>query len=436
MLLHRIKEEGIELLNLKICDLRGRWQQLTLNADLLEAEHFRHGLVLDLAGALGSDAWADSEVAVVPDPGTAWIDPFCNPRALSLIGTIHHPSGEGAHGLCPRALAGRAIDALLRSGLADQVRFSVAPRFVLLGEGPGLGVASGGVLELGGEILLTLRSMGVELETHRTLDRDNLQALVTRPADLIAAADALMSCRYVIHRLTRRHGGRATFMPSPPACPPTAGMPISQSLWKGGHALFYGEGTYAHLSQTARWYIGGLLAHAPSLLAWTRPSTNSYRGSDPAAGPARPLGYGCRSAAAVVRIPPDGADPGRQRLIFRAADGLANPYLAFAAMLSAGLDGIRRQLDPGGGVDGPLNGDGDPDEAGQKRDRRQSCAASGLPSDLGSALDALEADRAYLLEGGVFGEDLIEAWIATKRAEIQDVQRRAHPHEVALHGGD
>jgi glutamine synthetase len=227
-----------------------------------------------------------------------------------------------------------------------------------------------------------------------------------------------MVSRYVVRHVARRHGWSATVLPRPTPAPSCAGLAVHQSLWKAGQPLFCGEGTYGDLSQTARWYLGGLLQHGGSLAAFTNPGTNSYRRLR--SGPEAPtrLTYARNDPSTVIGVPDTGSDPGKRRLVLRQADGLANPYLAFAAMLMAGLDGVRRQSDPGS------PSDREPGSAGSA----PSLGAI-LPTDLGGSLDALAGDHGYLLAGGVFSQELIDDWIGLKRQEVEELEHRPHPHE-------
>jgi glutamine synthetase len=198
---------------------------------------------------------------------------------------------------------------------------------------------------------------------------------------------------------------------------------VHQSLWKGGEPLFFGEGTYANLSQTARWYIGGLLKHAPSFLAFTNPSTNSYERLVPGFEAPVNLVYSQGNRSAAVRIPLTGSNPKAKRLKFRCGDALANPYLAFSALLLAGLDGIRNQIDPGRGTDVDL----------VELPAEELAKISTVPGSLHGALEALAADKDYLLAGGVFSEDFISNWIDLKYGEVQELGQRPHPHEFSLY---
>ncbi len=408
--LRRLGDDGIERIDLKVTDLEGRWHSIGLEAHRLGEGAFQHGLPLD-------------GLVLHPDPATAWIDPFLSPRSLSLIAAVEGPpDGDGRLRHCPRTLAARALALLAGSGLADAARFGAESGYFLFQElaseadalGCGCRVALGAATPeaLHSELGLTLAALGIQARLPLQPAAGPLQSLTLASVDPLRAADALMVSRYVVRNVARRHGWSATFLPRPTLEGACAGLAVHQSLWRAGHPLFAGEGTYGDLSQTARWYLGGLLRHGPSLAAFTNPGTNSYRrlGSGPEA-PTR-LAYARHDSATVVAVPEPDGDPGRRRLVLRQADGLANPYLAFSAMLLAGLDGVRHQIDPG-----------------PPADREPTPSPATLPADLGAALAALADDHDYLLAGDVFGRELLDDWIALKRREVEALQQRPHPLE-------
>ncbi len=408
--LRRLGDDGIERIDLKVTDLSGRWQSIGLEAHRLGEGAFQHGLTLD-------------GLVLHPDPATAWIDPFLAPRSLSLIAAVEGPpDGEGRHRHCPRTLAARALALLTGSGLADVARFGTESGYFLFQEltsqadelGCGYRIALGAAPPeaLHSELGLTLAALGIRARLPLQPAAGSLQHLTLASDDPLRAADALMVSRYVVRNVARRHGWSATFLPRPTLEGACAGLAVHQSLWKAGHPLFAGEGTYGDLSQTARWYLGGLLRHGPSLAAFTNPGTNSYRrlGSGPQA-PTR-LAYARHDSATVVAVPEPDSDPSRRRLVLRQGDGLANPYLAFSAILLAGLDGVRHQIDPG-----------------PPADRETAPSPATLPTDLGTALAALAADHDYLLAGDVFGRELLDDWTALKRREVEALQQRPHPLE-------
>ncbi|MEB3166741.1 MAG: type I glutamate--ammonia ligase, partial [Cyanobacteriota bacterium] len=235
--------------------------------------------------------------------------------------------------------------------------------------------------------------------------------------------DNVMIYKYVVRNIARKYGKTATFMPKPIFGDNGSGMHVHQSLWKDGVPLFFGEGTYANLSQTARWYIGGLLKHAPSFLAFTNPTTNSYKRLVPGFEAPVNLVYSQGNRSAAVRIPLTGPSPKAKRLEFRSGDALSNPYLGFAAMLMAGIDGIKNQIDPGDGTDVDLF----------ELSAEELARISTVPASLNGALEALDADKDYLLAGGVFTEDFISNWIAMKYEEVQQLRQRPHPHEFTMY---
>jgi glutamine synthetase len=417
-ILRRLGEDGIERIELKVADLEGRWRSFGLEAHRFGEGAFHHGLALD-------------GLVLHPDPATAWIDPFLSPRSLSLIAAVEGPpDGAGRPRHCPRTVAAHAQALLAGSGLADTARFGAEAGYVLFQDlaahaddlGCGCRVVPGGATPeaLHSELGHTLTALGIRARLPQPPPAGPLQSLTLAGDDPLRAADALMVSRYVVRNVARRHGWSATFLPRPSLGTTGAGLAVHQSLWRAGHPLFAGAGTYGDLSQTARWYLGGLLRHGPSLAAFTNPGTNSYRRLR--SGPLAPsrLAYARNDPATTVAVPEPDGDPGRRRLVLRQGDGLANPYLAFSAMLLAGLDGVRHQIDPGPPADRePAPGMAAPEPAGEPR----------LPADLGAALAALAADHDYLLAGDVFGRPLLDDWIALKRAEVEALAERPHPLE-------
>lgn len=416
--LRRLGDDGIERIDLKVTDLAGRWRSIGLEAHRFGEGAFHHGLALD-------------GLVLHPDPASAWIDPFLSPRSLSLIAAVEGPpdsAGRLRH--CPRTVAAHAQALLAGSGLADAARFGAEAGYFLFQEltsqaddlGCGYRVAPGSAIPqvLHNELGHTLAALGIRARLPHQPAGGPLQSLTLASGDPLRTADALMVSRYVVRNVARRHGWSATFLPRPTLEPACAGLAVHQSLWRAGHPLFAGEGTYGDLSQTARWYLGGLLRHGPSLAAFTNPGTNSYRrlGSGPQA-PTR-LAYARNDPATTVAVPEPDGDPGRRRLVLRQADGLANPYLAFSAMLLAGLDGVRHQIDPGPPADRePAPTMAPPDPADGQR----------LPADLGAALAALAGDQDYLLAGDVFSRELLDDWIALKRSDMEALEHRPHPLE-------
>ena len=462
-ILRQIKDEGIELIDLKFTDVHGKWQHLTVHRDLVEEESFSEGLAFDGSSIRGWKAINESDMAMVPDANTAWVDPFYSQKTLSLICSIQEPRSGQPYDRCPRALAQRAINHLASTGLADTAFFGPEPEFFVFDDvrfksGNGTSFYSvdsveapwntdrheeGGNLankiqlkegyfpvgpndtlqDMRSEMLLTMAELGIPIEKHHHEVATAQHELGMKFAELITAADNVMIYKYVVRNVARKYGRTATFMPKPVFADNGSGMHVHQSLWKGGQPLFFGENTYANLSQTARWYIGGLLKHAPSFLAFTNPTTNSYKRLVPGFEAPVNLVYSQGNRSAAVRIPLTGPSPKAKRLEFRSGDALANPYLAFSAMMMAGLDGIKNQIDPGDGTDVDLF----------ELPADELAKISTVPSSLNGALQALDADHEYLTSGGVFSSDFIENWIALKYEEVQQLRQRPDPHEFTMY---
>ena len=461
--LNTIKSEGIELIDLKFTDLHGKWQHLTVCSDLVDEDAFRDGLAFDGSSIRGWKAINASDMAMVPDPNTAWIDPFYRHKTLSMICSIQDPRTGEPYERCPRALAQKALNYLTSTGLADTAFFGPEPEFFLFDdvryesangscsysvdsiEAPWNTnrVEEGGNLankiqlkegyfpvspndtsqDIRSEMLLTMGALGVPTEKQHHEVATAQHELGMKFAELIQAADNVMTYKYVVRNVAKKYGKTATFMPKPIFADNGSGMHVHQSLWKAGAPLFFGEGTYANLSETARWYIGGILKHAPSFLAFTNPTTNSYKRLVPGFEAPVNLVYSEGNRSAAVRIPLTGPSPKAKRLEFRSGDALANPYLAFSAMMMAGIDGIKNQIDPGAGVDVDLF----------ELPADELAKIATVPASLNGALEALRADHHYLLEGGVFTKDFIDNWIDIKYEEVQQLRQRPHPHEFTMY---
>ncbi|BEV36351.1 type I glutamate--ammonia ligase [Synechococcus sp. M16CYN] len=462
--LSQVKDEGIELIDLKFTDFHGKWQHLTVCSNLLEEGSFTGGLAFDGSSIRGWKAINTSDMAMVPDPSTTWIDPFYRHKTLSIICSIQDPRTGQNYERCPRALAQRALVYLNDGGIADTAFFGPEPEFFLfddvryksaesssfysvdtieagwntgrIEEGGNLGykiqakegyfpvIPNDTAQDIRSEMLLLMAQLGIPIEKHHhEVAGASQHELGMKFAQLIEAADNVMTYKYVVRNVAKKYGKTATFMPKPVFNDNGSGMHVHQSLWKGGKPLFFGEGTYANLSQTARWYIGGILRHAPAFLAFTNPTTNSYKRLVPGFEAPVNLVYSEGNRSAAVRIPLTGPSPRAKRLEFRSGDALANPYLAFSAMMMAGLDGIKNQIDPGDGEDRDLF----------ELSEEELQKISTVPPSLDSALEALNLDRAFLTEGGVFTDDLIDNWIDLKYEEVQQLCQRPHPHEFAMY---
>jgi glutamine synthetase len=463
-ILDKIKNENIQLIDLKFIDMPGIWQHLTLYQDQIDESSFTSGVPFDGSSIRGWKAINESDMSMVPDPDTAWIDPFMEVPTLSMICTIKEPRTGELYSRCPRAIAYKAVDYLRSTGIGDIAYFGPEAEFFIFDdvrfdqrENEGYyhvdsveGRWNSGRDEVGGnlgykprykegyfpvaptdtlqdirtEMLLTMAKCGVPIEKHHHEVATGGQCeLGFRFAELISAADYLMTYKYCIKNVARKYGRTVTFMPKPLFNDNGSGMHCHQSIWNGGQPLFYGDG-YASLSQMALHYIGGILKHAPALLALTNPTTNSYKRLVPGFEAPVNLAYSQGNRSASVRIPLSGTNPKAKRLEFRCPDASCNPYLAFAAMLCAGIDGIKNQIDPGEPLDVDIY-DLSPEELAK------------VPSTPGSLMDALknlESDHNFLTAGGVFTEDFINTWISYKLDnEVIPMSIRPHPYEFALY---
>ena len=463
-ILNLINEKDIQMVDLKFVDLLGTWQHVSFYKDLIEEDVFTEGLGFDGSSIRGWKAINNSDMSIVPDPDTAWIDPFMAEPTLSILCTIKEPRTGEAYERCPRSLATKALDYMKSTGIADTAYFGPEPEFFVFDDvrydqnenscyhfvdsvegkwnsgreegGGNLGYKirykegyfpvgpSDTAQDLRTEMLLTMGALGVPIEKHHHEVATAGQAeLGLRFAPLIDAADYVLTYKYVVKNVARKYGKTATFMPKPLFNDNGTGMHTHQSLWKDGEPLFFGDG-YANLSQTALYYIGGLLKHAPALLAFTNPTINSYKRLVPGFEAPVNLAYSQGNRSASIRIPVTGSNPKAKRLEFRCPDATANPYLAFSAMLMAGLDGIKNQIDPGASLDVDIY-DLSPEELAN---------IPSTPGSLAEALENLNNDHAFLTEGGVFSEDFIKNWIEYKLDnEVIPLSLRPHPYEFALY---
>jgi glutamine synthetase len=462
--LNWIEKDNIELIDLKFIDMPGIWQHLTLHRSQIDESSFTDGVAFDGSSIRGWKSINESDMTMVLDPTTAWIDPFMEIPTLSVICSIKEPRTGQPYNRCPRVIAQKAVDYLKSTGLGDTAFFGPEAEFFIFedvrfeqAENRGYyyldsieGRWNSGKEEPGGnkaykpgykqgyfpvsptdtsqdlrsEMLLTMAKCGVPIEKHHHEVATGGQCeLGFQFGTLIEAADNLMIYKYVIKNVGKKHGKTITFMPKPLFNDNGSGMHTHQSIWKDGQPLFWGDG-YANLSKMALHYIGGLLKHAPALLAFTNPSTNSYKRLVPGFEAPVNLAYSQGNRSASIRIPLSGPNPKAKRLEFRCPDATCNPYLAFAAMLCAGIDGIKNEIDPGESLDVDIY-DLSPEELSK---------IPSTPGSLEGALEALEKDHEFLTTGGVFTEDLIQTWIEYKLDnEVNPMRLRPHPHEFALY---
>jgi glutamine synthetase len=425
---------------------------------------FDEGVGFDGSSIRGFQEIQESDMLLVPDPNTAVIDPFTQHKTLNLNCFVNDPVTGESYSRDPRYVARKAEEYLTSTGLADTCYVGPEAEFFVFDdvrfdqnehegyysiesveaawntgrdENPNLGYKPrykegyfpvppmDHFQDLRSEMILVLERVGVEIEIHHHEVGTAGQAEIDMRFDsLLRMADKLMLYKYVVKNVARHAGKTATFMPKPVFQDNGSGMHTHQSLWKGGEPLFYSEAGYAGISDMGRWYIGGLLTHAPAILAFSNPTTNSYKRLVPGYEAPVNLVYSQRNRSAAVRIPLYSQSPKAKRLEFRCPDPSCNPYLAFSAMLMAGLDGIQNRIEPPDPVDKDLY-DLPPEELSK---------VPQVPGSLDAVLSALEEDQAFLKAGGVFTDDLIETWVTYKREnEVDALRLRPHPWEFALY---
>lgn len=462
--LQMIESEGIEMIDLKFVDLFGIWQHCTFHKSLIDEEAFTEGVAFDGSSIRGWKGIQASDMAMVADPKTAWIDPFMEHKTLSMICSIKEPRTGEWYERDPRSIAAKALEYLKSTGIGDTVYCGPEPEFFIFDEvrygqneskgyyeidsveavwnsareeaGGNLGhkigfkrgyfpVAPSDTLQdIRTEMLLTMAACGVPIEKHHHEVATAGQCeLGMKFADLISAADNVLIYKYAVKNVARKYGKTATFMPKPMFNDNGSGMHTHMSIWKEGQPLFYGDG-YANLSKLALNFIGGLLKHAPAVLAFSNPSLNSYKRLVPGFEAPVNLAYSEGNRSASIRIPLTNDNPKAKRLEFRCPDASSNPYLAFTAMLLAGLDGIKNEIDPGDPLDVDIY-DLSPEELSK---------VPSTPGSLEGALEALDNDRGFLTESGVLSDDFIDNYITYKLdAEVNPIRLRPHPYEFALY---
>ena len=460
-----IKEEDIAFVDIRFTDLPGVQQHFNVPAKTVDADFFKDGQLFDGSSIRGFQGIAESDMQLIPDVATAYIDPFRVEKTLCMNFSILNPrTGEPYH-RDPRGVAQRAEEYLSSTGIADTAFFASEAEFFIFDdvryestpqrsfysvdseeawwnssrqdEGGNLGhktPVKGGYFpvspvdkqaDLRDAICVALDQVGLEVErSHHEVGAAGQAEINYRFNTLTHSADDLLKFKYIVKGVAEAYGKSATFMPKPVFGDNGSGMHCHQSLWNGGEPLFYDEKGYANLSDTARWYIGGLLKHASAVLAFTNPTVNSYRRLVKGFEAPINMVYSQGNRSAAIRIPITGSNPKAKRLEFRAPDASSNPYLAYAAQLMAGLDGIRNRIEPADPIDKDLY-ELPPEEA---KDIQKA------PGSLEEALTALEEDHEFLLAGDVFTEDLIQTWIEYKReVEILPLSIRPNPYEFELY---
>ncbi len=465
-----IKDKGIQAVDLRFIDLPGLWQHFTVSAKEFEADVFEEGIGFDGSSIRGFQAIQESDMLLFPDASTAFVDPFFETPTLNIICNIKDPITGESYSRDPRYVAQKANAYLRSTGIADTAYFGPEPEFFIFddirfGQSYQHGFyhidaaegfwnagrtedpdAAGNSRNLGykprykegyfpvppmdshqdlrTEMMLELEKVGVEIEVHHHEVGTAGQAEIDMRFDsLVNMGDKLMKYKYVVKNVGRRHGKTVTLMPKPIFMDNGSGMHVHQSLWLNGKNMFFEADAYAGLSKTALHYIGGILKHAGALLAFCNPTTNSYRRLVPGYEAPINLIYSMRNRSAAVRIPVYSGSEKAKRIETRFPDPTCNGYLAFSALLMAGLDGIQNAITPMGPLDKDLY-DLPPEEHAK---------IPSTPGSLEEALDALEADHEFLLKGDVFTQDLIDTWLDYKRGEVDAIRLRPHPWEFAMY---
>jgi len=458
------KSAGVKIVDLRFIDMPGVWQHFSIPVEDLSNDLFEEGIGFDGSSIRGFQMIHESDMLLVADPDTAYVDPTLQVPTVSLICDVQDPLTRQPYTRDPRFIAKKAEIYLKSTGIADTSYWGPELEFYIFDdvrydqnaqcgyyfidsnegvwntgrrENPNLGYKlrfkegyfpvppADTLQDLRSEIILQMKAVGVDVEVHHhevgTAGQGEIDMKYTT---LTKMADSVMYYKYIIRNVSRRHGKTATFMPKPIFGDNGSGMHTHQSLWKGGTNVFWDEGGYGKVSKTGMYYIGGLLKHAPALLAFCAPTTNSYRRLVPGYEAPVNLAYSQRNRSAAVRIPVYSKSPKAKRIEFRCPDPSTNPYLCFAAQLMAGLDGIQNRIDPGEPIDKYLY-DLEPEEAAKIKS---------TPGSLGEVLDALEKDHDWLLKGDVFTPDVIDTWISYKRErELAAVNLRPVPYEFFLY---
>ncbi|MGV9413499.1 type I glutamate--ammonia ligase [Nocardia sp. NPDC003693] len=463
-----IDAEQVEYVDVRFCDVPGVQQHFSIPASMFGAELVDEGIAFDGSSVRGFQAIHESDMLLLLDLRTAQLDSFRTAKTLNINCFVHDPHTRQAYSRDPRNVARKAEDYLRSTGLADTAYFGPEAEFYIFDSvryetgmngafyrvdsasgswntgskrnidgSPNRGYKvrpKGGYfpvapydadVDLRDRMCTHLQRAGFELEKgHHEVGTAGQAEINYRYNTLLAAADDLMLYKYIIKNAAWQGGKTVTFMPKPLFGDNGSGMHVHQSLWKDGHSLFYDESGYAGLSDMARHYIGGILHHAPSLLAFTNPTVNSYKRLVPGYEAPVNLVYSQRNRSAAVRIPVTGANPNAKRLEFRCPDASSNPYFAFAAMMMAGLDGVLNKIEPALPIDKDL----------YELTPEETAEVTQAPASLEAVIDRLEADHDYLTRGNVFTDDLIETWIALKReTEIAEIAIRPHPYEFDLY---
>lgn len=458
------EKAGVKIVDFRFIDLPGLWQHFSIPVEDLTPELFEDGLGFDGSSIRGYKSIHESDMLLIPVPETAYVDPLLEIPTLDMICNIFDPVTREPYSRDPRYISQKAERYLKGTGIADISYWGPELEFYIFDdvrfdqnaqsgyyfidsaeaiwnsgrvENPNLGYKirhkegyfpvppADSFQDLRSEIVLKMKEVGVGVEVHHHEVGTAGQAEIDmRFAPMTKMADNVMYYKYIIRNVAKKYGKTVTFMPKPIYGDNGSGMHTHQSLWKGDTNQFYDESGYGMLSKMAQYYIGGLLKHAPALLGFCAPTTNSYRRLVPGYEAPVNLAYSQRNRSAAVRIPVYSKSPKSKRVEFRCPDPSTNPYMCFAAQLMAGLDGIQNKIEPGEPLEKDLY-DLPPEEAK---------AIKSTPGSLAEALDALENDHEFLLKGDVFTSDVIETWIGYKRdRELAEVNLRPTPYEFYLY---
>jgi len=457
-----VKEHNVQVLDLRFTDLPGLWHHVSYPINQLSEDSFEEGFGMDGSSIRGWAAIHESDMLLIPDANRYTLDPFTEVPTLDIVCDVIDPVTKQRYDRDPRYIAKKAEMYLISTGIADTAYFGAEAEFFIFdnvrfdqNEHEGFyfidaeeGRWNSGRLEnnlgyrprykegyfpvaptdhyqdLRSEMAMTMQNCGLVVECHHHEVATGGQTEIDLKFDsLIKSADAMMLYKYIVKNVANQYGKTVTFMPKPLFQDNGSGMHTHQSLWKGGKALFAGDG-YAGLSQLALWYIGGLIKHGPALSAIIAPTTNSYKRLVPGFEAPVNLAYSRRNRSAACRIPMYSASPKAKRVEFRPPDPSCNPYLAFSAMLMAGLDGIENKIDPGQPLDKDIYDLG-PEELSK---------VPSMPGSLESALDNLAKDYQFLLKGDVFTEEMLNTYIDYKREkEVNAMRLRPHPYEFQLY---
>ena len=456
------KKAEAKMVDIKFVDTFGTWQHFSMPIGELTEESFAEGLGFDGSSIRGWKSIEASDMLAMPDPATAFIDPFCAVPTLSLTCTIAETGTLEPYIRDPRGIAQRAEKYLVSTGIADQAFFGPEAEFFIFdsvqfdakSNGTFYTVDSGEAVwntgrdempnlgykirhkegyfpvapldtqqDIRTEMCLVMGELGLPIEKqHHEVATAGQAEIDVRFDTLVKMADNMMVYKYVLKNVARKHGKTVTLMPKPLFGDNGSGMHTHQSLWKKSKPLFAGN-EYAGLSKMALYYIGGLLKHAHALCAFCSPTTNSYKRLVPGFEAPVNLAYSSRNRSAAIRIPTYSDNPKAKRIEYRPPDPSANPYLCFAAMLMAGLDGIQNKVDPGEPIDKNM----------YELPPEEHAKIPQVPGSLEEAVKALEKDHEFLLKGDVFTTDFVEMWISSKRKEHDALRLRPHPYEFFLY---